>query len=132
MQNKNQHKEEHCSNIHNKETSVRKQGKTIRSRNALVGRTKYLGIHLERNLTWKAHIKTVGNKTMQHFVALHFNFKCPTLNRKLKTRLYKSLLRPILLPEVPVWGYAATSNMKKLEVVQNKTEECRLVGCGAV
>jgi hypothetical protein len=77
-------------------------------------------MHLERNLTRKAHIKAMENKAVQHFVALCTFFKCQTLNRKLKTHLYKSLTRPILLHGASAWGYAAASNMKKLQAIQNK------------
>jgi hypothetical protein len=65
----------------------------------MVGRNKIFGniVHLKRNLTWKAHIKSIENKAMQGFVAVYSIFKCGTLNRKLKTRLNKSLIRAILL-----------------------------------
>jgi hypothetical protein len=76
---------------------------------------KYLGIHLERILTWKAHIKVVENKAVKRFVVLYSNFKSRTLNREIKTHLYKSLTRPILLYGDPTWGYATTSTMTKLQ-----------------
>jgi hypothetical protein len=60
------------------------------------------------------------NKAVRRFVALYFIFKRRTLDRKLKTRLNKSLIRPILVYGTPVWGYTAASNMKKLQVIQNK------------
>jgi hypothetical protein len=75
---------------------------------------KDLGIHLERILTLKAHIKVIESKAMQRPVVLYFIFKCRTLNRKMKTHLYKSQIRPILLYGAPTWVCAATSNMKKL------------------
>jgi hypothetical protein len=81
---------------------------------------KYLTIHHYRSLTWKAHIKAIASKTMQRFVAIYSIFKCRTLDKKLKTRLYKSLIPSILLYGAPPWGYAAISNMKQLQVVQNK------------
>jgi hypothetical protein len=81
---------------------------------------KYLGIHSKRRLTWKAHLNAMENKAMQPFASLYSSLKCRTLNKKLKTHLYKSFIRPILLHGTPVWGYAATSNMKKLQVIQGK------------
>jgi hypothetical protein len=81
---------------------------------------KYLGIHLERRLTWKAHIKVMENKAVQRFVSLYPIFKPRTLNRKIRTHLYKSLIRPILLYGAPAWGYAAKSSVVKLQVIQNK------------
>jgi hypothetical protein len=79
-----------------------------------------LGTHLERRLTWKAHLKASKNKAMQHFVALYSIFKSRILNRKMKTHLYKSLICHILLYGASAWGYAGKSTMQKLQVVQNK------------
>jgi hypothetical protein len=78
------------------------------------------GIHFGRSLTRKAHIKAMENKAVQRFVALYSIVKSPTLNRKIKTHLYKSVIRPIPLYGAPAWGCAAISNMKKLKVIQNK------------
>jgi hypothetical protein len=61
------------------------------------------------------------NKTTQSFVGLNSIFKSRTLNRKLKTNLYKSLIRPILLCGAPAWGCAVTSSMKKLQAIRNKS-----------
>ncbi|GFV46506.1 RNA-directed DNA polymerase from mobile element jockey [Trichonephila clavipes] len=38
-----------------------------------------------------------------------------------KVLLYTAVLRPILSYGSPVWGYAAKSNLKTLEICQNKT-----------
>jgi hypothetical protein len=81
---------------------------------------KYMGMHLERSLTWKVHITATEIKAMQRFVEFHSIFKCRTLNRKSKTHLYKSVILAILLHGDLAWGYAATNNMKKLIFVQNK------------
>jgi hypothetical protein len=61
------------------------------------------------------------NKATQRFVELNSIFKSHTLNRKLKTDLYKSLIRRILLCGAPAWGCAVTSSMKKLQAIRNKT-----------
>jgi hypothetical protein len=64
---------------------------------------------------WSAHIKAMQIKAMQRFVAFYCIIKCRTLNRK----LYESVISPILQDGAPEWGYAATSNMKTLQVIQN-------------
>jgi hypothetical protein len=74
-----------------------------------------LGIRLERRLTWKAHIKDMENKAMQRCITLS-----RTLNRKIKTHLYKSWIRPIPLHGAIAWDSAAKSTMKKLQVIENK------------
>jgi hypothetical protein len=66
---------------------------------------KYLAIHHYRSLTWKAHIKAIASKAMQRFVAVYSIFKCLTLNKKLKTCLYKSLIPPFLLYGVAACGH---------------------------
>ncbi|GFX24179.1 RNA-directed DNA polymerase from mobile element jockey [Trichonephila clavipes] len=43
------------------------------------------------------------------------------MTRDNKVLLYTAVLRPILSYGCPVWGYAAKSNLKILEISQNKT-----------
>ncbi|GFU77646.1 RNA-directed DNA polymerase from mobile element jockey [Trichonephila clavipes] len=43
------------------------------------------------------------------------------MTRDNKVLLYTAVLRPILSYGCPVWGYAAKSNLKTLEISQNKT-----------
>jgi hypothetical protein len=76
--------------------------------------------HNSKNLAWKAYIKAMKNTAMRRLVVLSSIFKCRTLRRKLKTHLYRSLIRPILLYGAPAWGYEATNNMKNLQVIVNK------------
>jgi hypothetical protein len=59
------------------------------------------------------------NKAMQRFVAVCSFFKSLTFNRKLKIRLYKLLIWPILLYGALTWDSAAQA-MMKLQVIQNK------------
>jgi hypothetical protein len=92
--------------------------KIIRTRNSMVGRSKIFGHTAEKKLDMEAHVKGIKNKAIQRFVAFYFIFRCRILNTKLKTHLYKSLIRPILLYGAPAWGYGATSNMKMLQVIQ--------------
>lgn len=82
---------------------------------------KYLGVILDRRLTWKSHFSYAIQKT--HFAvnsisSLIYN---PNLSIDNKILLYKTVIRPILLYAAPVWGCAAPSNLQKLQTVQNKT-----------
>lgn len=83
--------------------------------------TKYLGVTLDRKLTWKAHTDSCLNKG--NMAAAHLY---PLLNRrsklsaKTKLRLYKVIIRPIMTYASAVWGYAAKSHIHKLQVVQNR------------
>lgn len=82
---------------------------------------RYLGLHFDTRLSWKHHINI---KLQQAHIRLQQLF--PILNRKsnLKIKcallLYTSLLRPLLLYGCEVWGNASKSNIKRVQVFQNK------------
>lgn len=82
---------------------------------------KYLGVHLDRRLTFGLHINKKLNECHTRLVILY-----PLLNRnsslkmKCSLLLYKSILRPILLYACPVWGTASRSQIRKIQTMQNK------------
>ncbi|GLV34034.1 hypothetical protein CBL_05054 [Carabus blaptoides fortunei] len=84
--------------------------------------TKYLGVTFDEKLTWREHVEHCTNKAHSTAGRLY-----PLLGRKSelslrnKLRLYKSTIRPQMLYSAPVWGIAAPTHMKRLEVKQNKT-----------
>ncbi|GBN95719.1 RNA-directed DNA polymerase from mobile element jockey [Araneus ventricosus] len=82
--------------------------------------TKYLGITLDRKLTYKKHITNVTKKFKKARMALHpligGNSRLSLGNRLL---LYKSLLRPLISYASPVWGAAANMHFIGLERLQN-------------
>lgn len=82
---------------------------------------KYLGVYLDRRLTWKYHINSKVNLAYSRLRHLY-----PLLNRKSSLRfqcgslIYKSLLRPLLTYACPVWGGATPSTIRRLQTFQNK------------
>ncbi|KAJ4446030.1 hypothetical protein ANN_12716 [Periplaneta americana] len=82
---------------------------------------KYLGVHLDRRLSWKYHINNKLKLTYSRLAKLY-----PLLNKKTSLKLqncmllYTSLLRPLLLYACPVWGGAAISEIKYIQSFQNK------------
>ena len=84
-------------------------------------KTKYLGIHLDKTLTFKNHVNKVIQKSSMCVKLLY-----PLLNRrsKLHTKnkllLYKSTIRPIMLYGSPVWGDCADTHKKRIQVAQNR------------
>lgn len=82
---------------------------------------KYLGVVLDKGLTFKAHIESARNKAVGMLEKLN-----PLMNRRSrlsvgnKILLYKTIVRPTLLYASPAWGHAARSHLKKLQSVQNK------------
>ncbi|GBN19032.1 putative RNA-directed DNA polymerase from transposon X-element [Araneus ventricosus] len=84
--------------------------------------TRYLGVTLDKKLTYKDHIENIPHK--YDGVKAHLY---PLMGRKAKLSLryklllYKALLRPVISYSSPVWGAAAKTHIKKLESLQNST-----------
>lgn len=82
---------------------------------------KYLGMHLDRRLTWRKHI---WSKRLQLGIKLrNMNWligKQSKLSLENKVLLYKSILRPIWTYGIQLWGSAAKSNLEILQRFQNK------------
>ncbi|GBM82986.1 hypothetical protein AVEN_223566-1 [Araneus ventricosus] len=82
--------------------------------------TKYLGVILEKRLTFKKHI----DNNIQKVNAIK-SILYPLISRKSnlslsnKLLLYKSLVRPVMSYASPVSSAAAKSHIKKLESAQN-------------
>jgi len=86
-----------------------------------VDTTRYLGVNLDKGLTWSPHIDQVRKKTAQSMGMLG-----PLPNRKsyLSIRngvlLYKQLIRPMMDYASPAWRSAARSHVRRLQVLQSK------------
>lgn len=82
---------------------------------------KYLGIHLDRRLTWRKHIftkrKQLGLKLHQIYWILG---RTSQLSLNNKVLLYKSIIMPIWTYGIQLWGTAANSNLEIIQRFQNK------------
>lgn len=82
---------------------------------------KYLGIHLDRRLTWKKHIETkkaeFNIKSKQMYWLLGRKSK---LKLEYKLLLYKSILKPIWQYGCQLWQTASASQVEVIERIQNK------------
>lgn len=82
---------------------------------------KYLGIHLDRRLTWKKHIftkrKQLGLKFSQMYWLMGRRSQMSIENKVL---LYKTIIKPIWTYGIQLWGSAAESNLEILQRFQNK------------
>ncbi|KAL4085079.1 hypothetical protein QTP88_027371 [Uroleucon formosanum] len=81
---------------------------------------RYLGVNIDRRLTWSAHIKNKTRVLNNRFRLLRpfltsKNIKLPT-----KLLLYKLLLRPIWSYGLQLWGSAKVSNTNCIQRFQNK------------
>ena len=81
----------------------------------------YLGVTLDKRLTWSPHIEQVSRRTAQRMGLLG-----PLLNRRsdLSIRngvlLYKQLIRPLMDYACPACRSAARTHVRKLQVLQSK------------
>jgi len=83
---------------------------------------KYLGIILDKRLTWNQHIKSkrlILNSRSRSLKNLITNNKCSSLKTKLL--IYKSLLKPIWSYGLQFWGTAKKTNLNKIQAYQNIT-----------
>lgn len=84
-------------------------------------KVRYLGLLLDRRLTWQQHIsskRTVLNQRLKQL--WHVIRPKSTLPLRLKLLIYRSLLRPIWTYGIPLFGVAKKSNLNKLQTFQNK------------
>lgn len=81
----------------------------------------YLGVTLDKKLTFRKHIEYSCQKAIKAFRALWPFLNCrSTLSLKNKNLIYKCVIRPILSFASPIWYRAAKTHLKKLQVIQNK------------
>lgn len=82
---------------------------------------KYLGMHLDRRLTWKKHIftkrKQLGLKFQRMYWLIGRHSKLTLENKVL---LYKAILKPIWTYGIQLWGTACNSNIEILQRFQSK------------
>lgn len=83
---------------------------------------KYLGMHIDRRLTWKKHIESKRNqlkiKTQRMYWLIGPTSKLSLQNKVL---LYKTILKPIWTYGIQLWGTASNSNIEILQRYQSKT-----------
>ena len=79
--------------------------------------SKLLGLHFTRN---NFFVKQVEKNTEKANAELKKLYRFKLLKKKLKVRLYKALILPILLYPVVPLNICSKTQVKKLQVVQNK------------
>jgi len=76
---------------------------------------KYLGLILDKKLTWRSHIINLKLRQMNSLIGRKSK---PTTENKLL--IYKAILKPIWSYGVQLWGCAKPSNTKIIQRVQSK------------
>ena len=85
----------------------------------------YVGVTLDKRLTWSTHIDQVRKKTAQRMGMLNRKSDLSVRNGVL---LYKQLIRPMMDYACPAWRSAARTNVRRLQVLQFK---CLRLATGA-
>ncbi|CAL4235809.1 unnamed protein product, partial [Meganyctiphanes norvegica] len=80
-------------------------------------RTKLLGLHLTRN---NFYVKQVEHNTNRARDELRKLYRFRHLKTKLKVRLYKALILPLLTYPVVPLNISSNTQIKKLQIIQNK------------
>lgn len=82
---------------------------------------KYLGIHIDKTLTWRTHIwkkrLQLNLKFKSYYWLLGRNSQLSLDNKLL---IYKVIFKPVWLYGIQIWGTASNSNISILERLQSK------------
>ena len=85
-------------------------------------KAKYLGLTMDKGLTWKDHIQEINKKASKRVGVLkYFSNKDKNIPQKYLITLYKSLVRPIIEYGSEIWGDIAKYNQTKLDSIQHRT-----------
>ncbi|KAL4127024.1 hypothetical protein QTP88_011222 [Uroleucon formosanum] len=85
---------------------------------------KYLGLIFDRRLTWSSHLKDKRKKLNSRLHLLRPLLRS-NLPLPLKLILYKTLLQPLWVYGVVIWGSAKQSNKRTIQAFQNIC--CRII-----
>ena len=82
---------------------------------------KYLGLHLDRRLTWKHHISTLRKYLDHRTRELYWIIgKHSPLSLNNKLLIYKTILKPIWTYRIELWGCASPSLVAVIQRYQSK------------
>lgn len=82
---------------------------------------KYLGMHLDRRLTWRKHIFTKRKQLGLKFQNMYWLIgRKSKLTLENKVLIYKTILKPIWTYGIQLWGTASNSNIEILQRFQSK------------
>jgi hypothetical protein len=82
---------------------------------------KYLGLHLDRRLTWYKQIFTKRKQLGLTLTKMHWMLgRKSQLSTTNKLLLHKTILKPIWTYGIQLWGTASTSNIEILKRFQSK------------
>ncbi|CAH2100147.1 unnamed protein product [Euphydryas editha] len=83
-----------------------------------VDNEKYLGLILDSKMSWKPHIQKIKTKLRSLTGLLRGTVGC--YPRHVRYTIYNSLVKPHIDYLIQLWGTAAKTNLKELQIAQNK------------
>lgn len=82
---------------------------------------KYLGLHLDRRLTWKKHVETKRQQMKLKFGQLYWLINPHSkLSLDCKVLLYKAIIKPIWTYGIQIWGSTSSTNIDIIQRSQSK------------
>ena len=84
-------------------------------------RAKYLGVYLDKTLTFGFHVQEIIKK-VRICVSILYTFinRKSKLSNENKLLIFKVIFQAIMFYGSPVWGKCASSHVRKLQIAQNK------------
>ena len=76
---------------------------------------KYLGVVLDRGLSWGPHITSVCGKATGAFLALRPFFSNKRVSPKTKLRAFSAIIRSICTYAIPIWGCAEPHRLRRVQ-----------------
>ena len=89
---------------------------------------RYLGMILDRRMTWKRHIADKSKQLKSKLKKFYWLIgKRSNLNVQSKITLYKAILKPVWIYGIRLWGTGSNSNIEILQRLQSKTPRSLIV-----
>jgi hypothetical protein len=85
-----------------------------------VNRAKYLGVIIDKEITWRLHIEMIEAKAFRTFIRIYPLFKSERLSINIKLTLHKALITSAMTYACPAWEFAAEIHLLKLQRLQNR------------
>lgn len=114
----NQRRKNYRSDIHQSQnTGIQINNKEIKKDN----KAKYLGIFIDQKLNWGDHIREKCIAVKRRFGQLYWLLgRNSTLSTDKKLLIYKTIIAPIWMYGIELWGTTSKTNILKIQRIQSK------------
>jgi hypothetical protein len=85
-----------------------------------VNSVKYLGVLLDKTMTWRLHVQMIEAKAFRTFICIYSLFKSELLSANIKLTLHEALIRSVITYACPAWEFVAECHLLKLQRLKNK------------